>query len=82
MRAVAGSRSIMRAEVLWRAFQYLGSQQGPDEYVRYYREREAFWVTKAYALRWWDQQQTAEESEPKVKMVFFGPRLHSSRSYR
>jgi hypothetical protein len=74
-------RAVMRAQVLMKAYQYLGSQQGPDEYVSHYREREAFWTTKAYALRWWDTQQTSEETTPKFRMVSYGRAYGAPRSY-
>lgn len=74
-------RSVMRAQVLMRAYQYLGAQQGPDEYVSYYRERENFWTQKAYCLRWWDAQATSEESTPRLRMVSFGRPYGSGRSY-
>jgi len=74
-------RAVMRAQVLMKAYQYLGSQQGPDEYVNHYRERESFWTTRAYALRWWDTQQASEETEPKFRMVYSGRPYGQPRSY-
>lgn len=74
-------RAVMRAEILWRAFQYLGSQDGPDEYQPYYLERESFWTRKAMALRWWDQQRTDEVTTPRLRMVGYGRAYGSPRSY-
>lgn len=74
-------RSLMKAQVLATAYRMLGARQGPDEYVTFYREREAFWTTKAYALRWWDAQQSDEDSLPRVRMVQFGRPYGSGRSY-
>lgn len=75
-------RSVMRAEVLMRAFQYLGSQQGPDEYVNYYLERERHWTAKAYALRWFDRQETDETSLPRLRMAHFSTPYGRRRAYR
>lgn len=74
-------RPVMRAQVLSVCYRMLGSRQGPDEYVDHYREREAFWTAKAYALRWWDDQRGDEERGPKIRMVGRGSRYGSARSY-
>jgi hypothetical protein len=61
--------SVVKAQALSAAYRALGSQAGPDEYAAYYREREAFWTTRAYALRWWSDQRGDEDTEPKIRMV-------------
>jgi hypothetical protein len=74
-------RAVVKAQVLSTAYRLLGARQGPDEYAAYYREREGFWTTKAYALRWWDAQQSDEESGPRIRMVSFGSHYGARRSY-
>lgn len=76
-------RSVVRAQALTTCYRMLGSRQGPDEYRDFYREREAFWSAKAYALRWWDAQTSDEGSTPRLRMVSFGSGHYGgSRSYR
>jgi hypothetical protein len=60
---------VVRAQALSTAYRMLGSRDGPDEYREHYREREAFWTQKAYALRWWTDQKGAEDTTPKIRMV-------------
>lgn len=75
-------RSVVKAQSLATCYRMLGSRQGPDEYVSYYREREAFWTAKAYALRWWDAQSSDEVSTPKIRMVGWSSRYGSAKAYR
>ena len=62
-------RSIVRASVLAVAYEMLGATPGPDDYVAYYRERQAFWTTKAYSLRWWEDQKGDEDQTPRFFMM-------------
>jgi hypothetical protein len=73
---------VVRAQALSTCYRMLGSRQGPDEYRSFYREREGFWSTKAYALRWWMDQRGDEDNEPRVKMVFYSKPYGSSKAYR
>jgi hypothetical protein len=72
----------LRAEVLVECYRMLGSRQGPDEYRSFYQEREAFWTTKAYALRWWNDEETHEANGPQFRMVGGRNFYSGARSYR
>ena len=76
--------SVVRAQALSVCYRHLGSKDGPAEYSAYYREREQYWTTRAYALRWWDRQDAAEDRTPRVRMMMpVGSRglYGSSRGY-
>jgi len=73
--------AIVKAQALSVCYRMLGSRQGPDKYISYMREREAFWTAKAYALRWWDDQKGDEETGPQIRMVSYGRPYGASRSY-
>ena len=61
--------AVVRAQALSTAYRLLGAANGPGEYVDYYREREQFWTTRAYALRWWSDQKGGEDTVPRFRMV-------------
>lgn len=73
---------VVRAQALSTCYRMLGSRDGPDSQRAYFREREQFWTIKAAALRWWDAQQTDEDSIPRPRMMFFSAPYNSPRSYR
>jgi hypothetical protein len=72
---------VVRAQALSTCYRQLGSADGPSEYRDYYREREAFWTSKAFAMRWWDDQKGDEDTEPKFRMVSYSSPYGSRRSY-
>lgn len=75
-------RSVVKAQTLTSIYRWLGAQDGPGEYRDYYRERENFWSTKAYVLRWWLDETDPGEYTPKVRMTYFNAPYNSGRSYR
>lgn len=75
-------RQVVKAQTLSSIYRWLGAQDGPGEYRDYFREREAFFTAKAYALRWWSDQRSDEESQPRIRMVFTSTPYGFSRSYR
>lgn len=62
-------RQVVRAMALSVAYRMLGNADGPGEYIAFYREREAFWTTKAGALKWWQDQRAYEDVTPRFTMV-------------
>lgn len=74
-------RSVVKAQTLMSVYRWLGAQDGPGEYRDHYREREAFWSSKAYALRWWNDEREDEDVTPKVRMVWMGPSYGGRKSY-
>ena len=75
--------AVVRAQALSVAYRMLGSAAGPNEFADYYREREAYWSTRAYALRWWDSPRTDEDATPRFRMVGrYGGGYGRSRAYR
>lgn len=74
-------RQVVRAMTLTTAYQMLGAADGPGEYRNFYREREAFWTAKAYALKWWEDQQGDEDTTPRFTMIG-GTGYGRSRGYR
>jgi hypothetical protein len=74
-------RSVVRAQTLTAIYRWLGAQDGPGEYRDYYKERESHWSTRAYALRYWDDEREDEDRTPRTRMVFSSPPWGSRRSY-
>lgn len=72
---------VVRAQALATCYRMLGSRIGPREDDKFYVEREQFWTTKAYALRWWTDQKGDEDSTPKFRMVWTNGWYGGSRSY-
>lgn len=75
-------RPIVKAQTLTSIYRWLGAQDGPAEYRDFYREREAFWAKKAYALQWWDAEKADEDTTPRIRMISYGPWYGASRGYR
>jgi hypothetical protein len=75
-------RSVVKAQTLTAIYRWLGAQDGPGEYRDFYREREAHWSARAYALRWWTDERDDEDTTPKTRMVWTSGAWGGRRSYR
>jgi hypothetical protein len=75
-------RSVVKAQTLTAIYRWLGAQDGPGEYRAYYREREAFWSQKAYALRYWTDEREHEDTTPRTRMVYLSSAYGGRRSYQ